>query len=453
MDAVKQHVISKICGKATPPLVGFEQEHNELVELMSRTVETHQGSSLVVMGPRSSGKSLLVEHALRELESRHSGEYIVVRLSGFAQTDDKMAIREICRQLDLKLAEELQLSEHDFELLERKSMSETLQGFLRIFQEHDTETNSVSVIFVLEELDRFAQHMRQSLLYTLFDLPHNSNSGVSVIGLTSHINLREMLEKRVRSRFSHRLIVLNRPKTLDAFWDICRATLLVSDERLMETHSRECVVWNKHLEALYQNHTAQSNALYSLVESVFYTTKDPRQVNYGCLYEFSKAGNTEENGDLPFSEFDESMAAVQNPSDASAILAGLTELQLALLLSAARAQIKLESDALNFNLVYEEYKTAARAQQVKRQIALTATTTPSTGQPSGYRIWSRNAALSAWEQLEHVDLVVAVNTVTSKKGGSGTITEDLKMVKVDVDLRELAKVIGKDHPLYSWVGI
>jgi origin recognition complex subunit 4 len=41
----------------------------------------------------------LVESIITELSKRHQGEFHVVRLNGFIHTDDKLALREIWRQL------------------------------------------------------------------------------------------------------------------------------------------------------------------------------------------------------------------------------------------------------------------------------------------------------------------------------------------------------------------
>lgn len=44
----------------------------------------------------------------------------------------------------------------------------------------------------------------------------------------------ETLEKRVKSRFSHRYVHLSLPKSLPAFWEVCREGLLVETEGLGE---------------------------------------------------------------------------------------------------------------------------------------------------------------------------------------------------------------------------
>ena len=91
---------------------------------------------------------------------------------------------------------------------------------------------SKSVIFVIDEFDLFATHARQTLLYNLFDIAQARKAPIAVLGLTTRIDVVESLEKRVKSRFSHRYVYLSVPKTLQAYWETCREGLLVNEEDL-----------------------------------------------------------------------------------------------------------------------------------------------------------------------------------------------------------------------------
>ncbi len=89
---------------------------------------------------------------------------------------------------------------------------------------------SRSVIFVIDEFDLFTTHARQTLLYNLFDIAQARKAPIAILGLTSRIDVVESLEKRVKSRFSHRSVYLSLPKSLPAYWDICRQGLAVDLE-------------------------------------------------------------------------------------------------------------------------------------------------------------------------------------------------------------------------------
>jgi origin recognition complex subunit 4 len=89
-----------------------------------------------------------------------------------------------------------------------------------------------SVVFVLDEFDLFTTHPRQTLLYNLFDIAQARKAPIVVLGLTTRIDVVETLEKRVKSRFSHRYVHLSLPKSVPAFWEICKEGLLVETEDL-----------------------------------------------------------------------------------------------------------------------------------------------------------------------------------------------------------------------------
>lgn len=88
------------------------------------------------------------------------------------------------------------------------------------------------MIFILDEFDLFTTHPRQTLLYNLFDIAQARKAPIVVLGLTTRVDVVESLEKRVKSRFSHRYVHLSLPRSIPAFWDICKGGLLVEPDEL-----------------------------------------------------------------------------------------------------------------------------------------------------------------------------------------------------------------------------
>ena len=86
------------------------------------------------------------------------------------------------------------------------------------------------MIFILDEFDLFTTHSRQTLLYNLFDIAQAKKAPIVVLGLTTRVDVVESLEKRVKSRFSHRYVHLSLPRSVPAFWDICKAGLTVDKD-------------------------------------------------------------------------------------------------------------------------------------------------------------------------------------------------------------------------------
>lgn len=81
-------------------------------------------------------------------------------------------------------------------------------SFLLACLKSGNKAHSKAVIFILDHFDLFCSHPKQSLLYNLFDIVQSAQAPICVLGLTCRNDVLELLEKRVKSRFSHRQISL-----------------------------------------------------------------------------------------------------------------------------------------------------------------------------------------------------------------------------------------------------
>ncbi|ORX39453.1 origin recognition complex subunit 4 C-terminus-domain-containing protein [Kockovaella imperatae] len=204
-------------GIASDPPPFMDEDTNEalhgLVNLLKATVERGEGNSALVVGPRGVGKTRTLGRALNLLPSTSTSLPIVVRLSGHAQTSDRLAIREIGRQI--AEAEGISIANHDDDEAvdgadDQEYAPTTLPSHLLALL---TAPSPRAIIIVIEEFDMFTEHARQALLYCLLDVVQSiktgdvktTGRGVAVIGVTCRVDTLLLLEKRVKSRFSHRM--------------------------------------------------------------------------------------------------------------------------------------------------------------------------------------------------------------------------------------------------------
>ncbi|KAJ1496153.1 hypothetical protein T484DRAFT_1759944, partial [Baffinella frigidus] len=83
--------------------------------------------------------------------------------------------------------------------------------------------------FILEEFHAFAAHPRQSLIYNLLDMTQQPRMQTVVLAESSALSCIELLEKRVRSRFSGRQILFMPPPCpARALTILCDALLVPS---------------------------------------------------------------------------------------------------------------------------------------------------------------------------------------------------------------------------------
>jgi origin recognition complex subunit 4 len=224
--------MDRITGKRPSPLVGLDDEYKSVYQLVEQTIAAGEGNSMLVIGARGSGKTALVNKVLSEVSKDNGGQYHVVRLNGFVHTDDKIALREIWRQL----GKEMDIEEDGSG--PGKNYADTLATLLALLSHPSEQTGEVTdevakaVVFVMDEFDLFAQHPRQTLLYNLFDIAQSRKAPIAVLGLTTRIDVTNSLEKRVKSRFSHRYVHLRLATTFTAFQETCKACLSIQPEQL-----------------------------------------------------------------------------------------------------------------------------------------------------------------------------------------------------------------------------
>jgi origin recognition complex subunit 4 len=242
---IKAAVLERITNHALSPVAHLQTQYATLHALLAATITAGESNSLLLLGSRGSGKSLLVSHALADLRRSHGDDFHVVRLDGFFQTDDKLALREIWRQLNREMA----ISED--ETGEVSSYADTMASLLSLLSHPDEladedamvldhedtpaeggagNRTAKSVILVLDEFDLFTTHPRQTLLYNLFDIAQARKAPIAVIGCSTRMDVVDCLEKRVKSRFSHRWLHVPAAKTLAAFEEAVSEILVMDVE-------------------------------------------------------------------------------------------------------------------------------------------------------------------------------------------------------------------------------
>lgn len=154
-----------------------------------------------------------------------------MRLSGHVQRNDRVALREIARQVakqinrafgaELENDEDASTEDDPSQVTEAPSHLPTLISSL--------PTLGRPTIIVIDAFDLFAEHGRQALLYCLLDTAQScragtSNRGLAVVGVTTRVDTLNMLEKRVKSRFSGRMLRTATPHS----WEILARSALMA---------------------------------------------------------------------------------------------------------------------------------------------------------------------------------------------------------------------------------
>ena len=432
IDLLKSSIMEKLTGQR-PMLVGMKEEYDKVHQLVMQTILAGEGNSMLVIGPRGSGKTSLVRSVLDEARSEHADSFVIVHLNGLIQTDDKLALREIWCQLGREVAGEddasgtrINYADALTSLLALLAHSSELSG-----DGSDQDASARSVIFMIEEFHLFASHPRQTLLYNLFDVAQSRNAPIAVLGLTTRIDIVESLEKRVKSRFGQRYVYLAHPGTFDIFQDICKSALSSHsataqrqghrfDDKTPQSLKLR-TAWNQYVEALFNDDPRFQSFLHRL----FVLHKGVSAFLSASLLPIGLLTSTHVPNGASFIG-----QSLLPPDSKLQLLPSLSDLELSMVIAAARLNIILETDVCNFSMVYDEYVQLASRVKVQSSAA------GQTAVGGGARVWGKDVAMGAWEKLIKLELIVPGSSGT--RGYSGG-----SMWKVDVALEEIGSSVPR----------
>ncbi|KAI0508777.1 origin recognition complex subunit 4 C-terminus-domain-containing protein [Xylaria bambusicola] len=423
-------------------LCGQSEAFDKAYQLVEQTVLAGEGNSMMVIGGRGCGKTTMMEEILSNLRNEHAEEFHVIRLNGFIHTDDKLALKEIWRQLGKEM-------EIEDDLVNKTSnYADTMASLLALLSHPEEITGaedgvtSKSVVFIIDEFELFATHARQTLLYNLFDIAQARKAPIAVLGLTTRIDVVESLEKRVKSRFSHRYVYLSLPKSLPAYWDICRQGLIVDKEDLgaegfdtdlqglYEFHD----YWEKKIEALHHTPAFEDHLEYH-----YYTTKSVSPFLASCIQPLAALSMSSLDLLVPSPT---EVVALEPQEPKLQLLAALSDLELALLISAARLDIVAHTDTVNFAMAYDEYS----AQMGRQRVQTASSGLLALG--AGARVWSRSVAVVAWERLVSLGLLIPAGIGGRSNAAHGGL--EGKMWRMDVLLEEIPSAVELPGFLAKW---
>lgn len=318
-------------------LFGAELQYRHLLELLKHTAIYGESNSALIIGPRGSGKTLLLCHVLQKLmETKQVRDNILqVHLNGLLQTNDKVALKEITRQLNLENV----VGDKVF-----GSFAENLAFLLEALKTGD-RAHSCPVLFILDEFDLFVHHKNQTLLYNLFDISQSAQTPVAVVGLTCRLDILELMEKRVKSRFSHRQIFLMNSFDFKTYLNICKEQLSLPPEYTEKYFAQK---WNKNIQSLLEDQTVKE-----VLQNQFHYSKDLQSL-YSLLM-LAVSNITVSHPYITVSDFLEASKLYRMDSKAN-IMHGLSVLELCLVIAMKRLNDTYDGEPFNFQMVYNEYQ-------------------------------------------------------------------------------------------------
>ncbi|XP_028028671.1 origin recognition complex subunit 4 [Bombyx mandarina] len=444
---------------------GHDQERNHVYELLRRTVLQGESHSALLIGPRSSGKTTLLNSVLHQLsrETDLENDAIIIQLNGLVHSDDKLALKAITAQMQL----ENTVGERVF-----GTFAENLSFLLSCIQT-GVDRRCRSMVFILDQCDMFCHSgISQTLLYNLFDVTHSQTAPMCVIGVTNRLDIMELFEKRVKSRFSHRhIFIFPNEVNDDDRYDIisplegrkrlfvellslplegsvsprkkrksrksivktdetaCSSTVFAIpehilkgklDEQCLSTMDQAFVSdWNAHIRSLIEN-----EKVIDALEKLCYYTVD-EQTFRNVLFEIiSKLSPTKPN--INVTDLTTAIDNAVAPEHRVKVLQSLSILELSLVIAMKHGMEIFDGQPMNFEMILHRYTKFANEHSSSQSVP-------------------RPVILKAFEHLQALEIVLPART--SDVGGaagdasSSRVQKEYKLYTLAVPAEDLGRAV------------
>ncbi|XP_071927426.1 origin of replication complex subunit 4-like [Coffea arabica] len=310
-----------------------DSNYSKLKYIISSSVTESCNNSVLLLGPRGCGKLAVLELVLEDLLREFPDMISVIKLNGLLHSDDNCALKEIARQLCL---------EHQLAFSKMASSDENSQFLIAMLRECGLAHKTV--LFVLDEFDLFAQG-KQRLLYSLLDAMQSVTSQAVVIGVSCRLDADQLLEKRVRSRFSHRKLLFLPPSREDLQRLLEHALLLPSGSDLPHEFVAN---FNSNLLNIFAD-----KKFKDIMDTVFNTDSTFKQV---LTFLFSALCHLDlKCGFLSVENFKDALSNIQRQPKLEC-LKDCSILELYILVCMKRLEVR-EHETCNFNSIMKEYKS------------------------------------------------------------------------------------------------
>ena len=132
------------------------------------------------------------------------------------------------------------------------SFADSFEFLIRSFRSGGKQ--SKPLVFIMDEFDLFTKNKTQLLLYTLLNTIQISTSPMCLIGITCRIDVLDLLEKRIKSRFSHRQIYLFNDFDFTAYLEMAKYFMINYNLLLeMNVNTKLMKYQNEYVQHLFDD--------------------------------------------------------------------------------------------------------------------------------------------------------------------------------------------------------
>lgn len=173
----------------------FGKEYNKYKELISNIFLNKKSEIVLCYGNNNYVLKIFLNQILEQKHEEDNLLYTTISLNGYIHTTEDYALKKICQSLNIK---------------PKRAGFDNYQKDLEYYAQYNLKKNEIIVIYY-DNFEYLMMKKKQILLYTLLEII-NVSKNILLIGFTGNYNLIDLMEKRIRSRFSQKTMFITIPE-------------------------------------------------------------------------------------------------------------------------------------------------------------------------------------------------------------------------------------------------
>lgn len=184
----------------------FKQYYLQFEEIIENTKLNGASDIILSYGNNNYVLKVFLDELLKKKANLNDISYTTITFNGYIHTTEENVLKTLCNKLNIQ-------SRSGFDSYQKELQAHFEKTTL------DKDGRPHLIVIYYENFEHLMKKKKQILLYTLLELiSHSSN--IILIGFTNNYNLIDLMEKRIRSRFSQKTVFITVPKIDDVILGI-----------------------------------------------------------------------------------------------------------------------------------------------------------------------------------------------------------------------------------------
>ena len=186
----------------------FNSSYNEFNEIISNIEKSTKSDVVISYGNNNYVTKILINDILKtKSENDSKFEVKVINFNSHIHTTEDLILKKLCREIGIEVDKtgfdgSRSSIEEYYKRLQKEKKNSCINKKNSLIQE-----NQPLIVIYFENIEYLFVKKKQVLFYTMLEIV-NMSCNMLLCGMTSNFNLMDLMEKRIRSRFSQKTIFI-----------------------------------------------------------------------------------------------------------------------------------------------------------------------------------------------------------------------------------------------------